>query len=146
MRTDELAELFLRVGARMRAMEAERFAPFGVTPAQARVLGVIARGQAPPRMAELARRLGVVPRAVTPLVDALEKANLVRRRSDPDNRRAVLLDLTDHGVAVRRELREQRLRAAEDLFAPLTDGQRATLVELLEAVTSGGPATERSGR
>lgn len=146
MRADELAELFVRVEKRMRAMQAERFAPFGVTPAQARVLGLIARGQAPPRMAELARRLGVVPRAVTPMVDALEKVNLVRRRVDPDNRRSTLIELTDHGVAVRRELREQRLRAAEDLFAPLTQGQRATLVELLGAVASGGPATERSGR
>jgi DNA-binding MarR family transcriptional regulator len=137
---DELAgrlgELFLRVSKRMRAMQIERFAPFGLTPAQVRVLSLIARSQTPPRMTELADQLGVVPRAVTPLVDALERADLVRRRVDPGNRRSTLLDLTEHGAAVRQALRAERARAAEDLFARLTLGQRATLLELLETVAA----------
>ncbi|MFF4778650.1 MarR family winged helix-turn-helix transcriptional regulator [Microtetraspora fusca] len=136
--TGHLGELFLRVGKRMRAMQAERFAPFGLTPAQAQVLSLVARSQTPPRMAELAEQLGVVPRAVTPLVDALERADLVHRRIDPRNRRSTLLDLTDRGAAMRQTLRDERLRAAEDLFAPLTHEQRATLLELLETVAANG--------
>ena len=50
-------------------------------------------------MTELADRLGIVPRSVTTVVDALEEAGLVRREIDPRNRRAILLRLTDQGAA-----------------------------------------------
>ncbi|MGV4926456.1 MarR family transcriptional regulator [Streptomyces sp. HJ7] len=46
-------------------------------------------------MTELAERLGVVPRAVTPLIDALEEAGLVRRLAEPDNRRSSWSKHTD---------------------------------------------------
>jgi len=85
-------------------------------------------------MKDLASILGVVPRAITPQVDVLEGAGLVRRRTDPDNRRAILVDLTDYGTAVREALLEQRRLAAKDLFASLTDQQRAVMLELLEAL------------
>ncbi|MYT32179.1 MULTISPECIES: MarR family transcriptional regulator [unclassified Streptomyces] len=135
METDEasgrLGELFLNVAKQVRARQAERFAPFGITPAQARVLGLLARSGTPPRMTELAERLGVVPRAVTPLIDALEAAGLVRRLADPDNRRSTLVELTDQGSDMRRSLHAERVRVVEDVFAPLTPRQRATLLDLL---------------
>jgi DNA-binding MarR family transcriptional regulator len=82
-------------------------------------------------MTELADRLGIVPRSLTTVIDALEEAGLVRREIDPRNRRAILLRLTDRGTAVRDDLREARRRAAEDLFAPLSDEDRKTLADLL---------------
>ena len=82
-------------------------------------------------MTELADRLGIVPRSLTTVIDALEEAGLVRRDIDPSNRRAILLRLTDRGVAVRDDLREARRRAAEDLFAPLSAADRVALGDLL---------------
>ena len=103
-------------------------------------------------MTELADQLGIVPRSVTTVVDALEQAGLVRREIDPHNRRAIRLHLTDRGLAVRDDMREARRRAAEDLFAPLTAGDREALGELLgqldqePAATGGdGAARGRSG-
>jgi DNA-binding MarR family transcriptional regulator len=87
-------------------------------------------------MTELADRLGIVPRSVTTVVDALEEAGLVRRDIDPRNRRAILLRLTDRGAAVRDDLREARRRAAEDLFAPLSASDRAILTSLLTRLDS----------
>jgi len=52
------------------------------------------------RMSELASRMGVQPRTVTPFVDALETAGFVTRKSDPQDRRATLLDLTDKARSV----------------------------------------------
>jgi DNA-binding MarR family transcriptional regulator len=127
----QLADLVHGLTKRLRRAQAEQLAPLGLTPAQERALRMIAREDEPPRMTELADRLGIVPRSLTTVIDALEEAGLVRREIDPRNRRAILLRLTDRGAAVRNDMREARRRAAEDLFAPLPESDRETLAELL---------------
>jgi DNA-binding MarR family transcriptional regulator len=127
----QLADQLYRLTRRLRRAQADRLAPLGLTPAQERALRLISRGDEPLRMAELADRLGIVPRSLTTVVDALEEAGLVRREIDPRNRRAILLHLTDEGASVRDGLRETRRRAAEDLFAPLSADDRKTLAGLL---------------
>src|ERR1700745_2160594 len=127
----QLADQLHRLTKRLRRAQAERLAPLGLPPAQERALRMIARDDEPPRMTELADRLGIVPRSLTTVIDALEEAGLVRREIDPRNRRAILLRLTDRGTGVRDELREARRRAAEDLFTSLSDEDRKTLTSLL---------------
>ena len=127
----QLADLLQRLTRRMRRAQAARLAPLGLTPAQERALRVMTRSAEPLRMTELADRLGIVPRSVTTVIDALEQAGLVRREVDPRNRRAIRLHLTDRGTAVRDDMREARRQAAEDLFAPLAAGDRKALAELL---------------
>ena len=133
----QLADLLHRLTRRLRRAQAERLAPLGLTPAQERALRMITRSEEPLRMAELADHLGIVPRSVTTVVDALEEAGLVRREIDPHNRRAIRLHLTDRGVAVRDEMRDARRRAAEDLFAPLPAEDRKALGELLSLLDAG---------
>lgn len=127
----QLSELIFRQMKRLRRAQAERLAPLGLTPAQERALRMITRSEEPPRMTDLADHLGIVPRSVTTVIDALEEAGLVRREIDPHNRRAIRLHLTDRGLSVRDDMREARRRAAEDLFAPLSPADRVTLGELL---------------
>jgi DNA-binding MarR family transcriptional regulator len=140
----QLADLLHGLTKRLRRAQADGLAPLGLTPAQARALRVIARNEdeEPLRMTELADRLGIVPRSLTTVVDALEEAGLVRREIDPRNRRAILLRLTERGAAVRDDLREARRRAAEDLFAPLSAADRETLAGLLTLLDS---AADRAG-
>jgi DNA-binding MarR family transcriptional regulator len=135
----QLADQLYRLTRRLRRSQAERLAPLGLTPAQERALRVISRSDEPPRMTELADHLGIVPRSLTTVVDALEEAGLVRREIDPRNRRAILLRLTDRGAAVRDDLREARRRAAEDLFAPLPAADRELLGALLARLDTGEP-------
>jgi DNA-binding MarR family transcriptional regulator len=130
----QLADLLSRLTRRLRRAQAERLAPLGLTPAQERALRMITRSSEPPRMTELADHLGIVPRSVTTVIDALEGAGLVRREIDPRNRRAIRLHLTERGGAVRDDMREARRRAAEDLFAPLTADDRKALAELLSLI------------
>jgi len=143
----QLADLLYGLTKRLRHAQAERLAPLGLTPAQERALRMITRSDEPPRMTELADHLGIVPRSVTTVIDALEEAGLVRREIDPHNRRAIRLHLTERGIAVRDDMREARRRAAEDLFAPLSADDRKALGELLTLLEreSGGhrhrPAT-----
>src|SRR5258708_1500555 len=132
----QLADLLHRLTRRLRRAQAEWLAPLGLTPAQERAMRIVARNDEPLRMTELADRLGIVPRSLTTVIDALEEAGLIRREVDPRNRRAILLHLTDRGTVVRDELREGRRRAAEDLFAPLAEEDREALGGLLARLDS----------
>lgn len=147
----QLADLLQNLSRRLRRAQLSRLAPLGLTPGQARALRLITKNDEPLRMTDLADLLGVVPRSVTALVDALEEAGLVIRAVDPANRRAIRLHLTDAGEAVREDMRKARRRAGEDLFAVLSDRQRAKLVRLLTLVDapddgpSAGPSDGPSG-
>ncbi|RKT03279.1 DNA-binding MarR family transcriptional regulator [Streptomyces sp. 3211.6] len=132
-----LAEQLLRLTRRLHRIQKRYMEPLGITPAQGRLLRIVAHyaDGAPPRMADLATRLEVVPRAVTTLVDALEAAGCVRRAPDPANRRVIRIELTETGRATLRRLRNARTDAAEEILAPLTAGQREVLGGLLNALT-----------
>lgn len=137
-----LAEQLLRLTRRLHRSQKRQLetVDIAITPAQSRLLRTVAHYDAPPRMADLAERLEVVPRAVTSLVDGLEAGGRVRRVPDPTNRRVTRIELTDCGRATLRALREARRAAAEDVLAPLTAEQREVLTDLLSTlVDSPGP-------
>ncbi len=132
--TAELVERLMRSAHRLRRASVKALAPLGLTPAQERMLRLVSRGESPWRMGELASRMGIVPRSATGLVDALERAGLVERAIDPENRRSILVRLTEHGLAVQREMADARAAAGEHLFAQLDDSERWVLAELLDKV------------
>ncbi|MEV4945709.1 MarR family transcriptional regulator [Streptomyces sp. NPDC053755] len=134
-----LAEQLLRLTRRLHRVQKLHLEPVGITPAQSRLLRTVAHYDHPPRMADLAERLEVVPRAVTSLVDGLEAAGRVRRVADPTNRRVIRIELTDAGRATLRALRSARRAAAEDILAPLTVDQREVLGGLLSALVDHVP-------
>ncbi|WP_217213892.1 MarR family winged helix-turn-helix transcriptional regulator [Streptomyces sp. AC550_RSS872] len=134
-----LAEQLLRFTRRVHRIQKRHLLErdLGVTPAQSRLLRTLAHYDSPPRMADLAERLEVVPRAVTTLVDGLEASGKVRRVPDPTNRRVIRIELTDDGRGALRELHGARRSAAEEILAPLTDEQRSVLGELLDTLIDG---------
>ncbi|MFD3324535.1 MarR family winged helix-turn-helix transcriptional regulator [Streptomyces sp. NPDC058701] len=136
-----LAEQLLRLTRRLHRIQKRHLEPLGITPAQGRLLRLVSHyeGAQPPRMADLAARLEVVPRAVTTLVDGLEAADCVRRAPDPANRRVIRIELTDTGRATLRRLRNARTDAAEEILAPLTADQREMLGGLLNALADVPP-------
>ncbi|WP_406264620.1 MarR family transcriptional regulator [Streptomyces sp. NBC_00191] len=137
-----LAEQLLRLTRRLHRSQKRQLesADIAITPAQSRLLRTLAHYDEPPRMADLAARLEVVPRAVTSLVDGLEASDCVRRVPDPTNRRVIRIELTDTGRAALRALRSARRAAAEDILAPLTADQREVLGGLLSTLVDGpGP-------
>lgn len=137
-----LAEQLLRFTRRVHRIQKRHLQEcgLGVTPAQSRLLRTLAHYDAPPRMADLAARLEVVPRAVTTLVDGLEAGGKVRRVPDPSNRRVIRIELTEDGLGALRELHGARRSAAEEILAPLTDEQRAVLGDLLDTLIDGTAA------
>ncbi|MEU6217615.1 MarR family transcriptional regulator [Streptomyces sp. NPDC047022] len=135
-----LAEQLLRFTRRVHRIQKRHLerSDLGITPAQSRLLRTLAHFGSPPRMADLAERLEVVPRAVTTLVDGLEASGMVRRAPDPSNRRVIRIEITDEGRAALRTLRGARRAAAEEILAPLAEEQRQALGTLLDTLVEGG--------
>lgn len=134
-----LAEQLLRLTRRVHRIQKHHLEQrdLGITPAQSRLLRTLAHYGSPPRMADLAERLEVVPRAVTTLVDGLEASGRVRRVADPTNRRVTRIELTEAGHRTLGELHGARRSAALEILAPLTDEQRSVLGDLLDTLVDG---------
>jgi len=79
---------------------------------------MIIRLDCPRRMGVLAKMMLTVPSSVTTTADSLEKQGFVIRSRDPEDRRAWLLQLSETGLARRREMEKQAgelFRAASGL-------------------------------
>lgn len=83
---------------------------------------------------ELARALHYSPGALTRLLDGLQERKLLCRRPDPADRRAVRLELTDTGKAMRRQALEVCAVAADRAFACLSPQEQDVLHALLARI------------
>jgi DNA-binding MarR family transcriptional regulator len=63
---------------------------------------------------EIAARVLVTSGTMTPMLDRLEAANFVRREPNPDDRRSVIVVLTEVGAKALDEYREHFRKAVED--------------------------------
>jgi DNA-binding MarR family transcriptional regulator len=92
----------------------------------------------PQRLTALAAREAVTQPAMTQLISRLEDGGQVRRESDPDDGRVVLVTITDEGratLAHRRDSRAARLAAVLARLSP----------EHLAALSAAQPALEALG-
>jgi DNA-binding MarR family transcriptional regulator len=96
----------------------------------------------PDRMGALGDELGLTPRNMTALVDAMEQEGLVARRAHPTDRRSVLVELTPAGLRTADELLEPRIGELTALFDELTRAERERFLvavrTLLDALRSRG--------
>jgi DNA-binding MarR family transcriptional regulator len=83
------------------------------------------------RMVDIAMDLGVTARTLTTMVDALEKQELVGRVPDPNDRRAIQLEITDAGRQLLEPLAQSLDTACETVMAPLDERERRLLMGLL---------------
>lgn len=83
------------------------------------------------RMVDISLDLGVTARTLTTMVDALEKQGLVERVPDPNDRRAIQLEITEAGVALVDPLAQALDTACEAVMGPLGEDERRTLLRLL---------------
>jgi DNA-binding MarR family transcriptional regulator len=127
---ESLADAFGAVARQLRERSAETLAPWGITPAHLRALRTLSR-HGTMRLSELSERLEVAPRTATEVVDALESRDLVRRRADPGDRRAILAEVTEHGADILAEIRAARGTEAGRVFGRLSPADRAELARIL---------------
>jgi DNA-binding MarR family transcriptional regulator len=127
---ESLADAFGAVARRLRDKTAETLAPWDITPAHLRALRTLNR-HGTMRLSELSDHLQIAPRTATELADALESRDLARRRADPGDRRATLVEVTEHGASVLAEIRATRGTEAGRVFGRLSPADRAELARIL---------------
>jgi DNA-binding MarR family transcriptional regulator len=119
---DQVLEVAILINQDMNGSLGE----YGLTPARTHLLWeLFHRGPSTQRV--LAQALGVTARNVTGLVDGLEETGYVDRHQHPEDRRATLVTLTDHGVDVMTQMKKGQEEFARLLFADLPERQRAAL-------------------
>jgi len=131
---DRLAEAFWTVARRLRHRTKVALEPWELSPSLARALSVLAR-EGDLRLSELAERLRIAPRSATEVVDDLQRLGLVRRRPDPDDRRAVLVALTSEGEHTTDAIQQARQAEGERFFAALDASDRADLARVLRKLS-----------
>jgi DNA-binding MarR family transcriptional regulator len=127
---ESLSDAFWAVARQLRETSQETLAPWDITPAQFRALRVLRR-HGVMRLSELSDRLKIAARSTTEVIDALQARDLAGRRPDPDDRRATLVELTEHGIQVLNGIREARGSESERVFDRLTPADQAALAALL---------------
>ncbi|RZT87980.1 DNA-binding MarR family transcriptional regulator [Pseudonocardia sediminis] len=85
----------------------------------------------------LARTLMLSPAATTNRLDRLDQAGHVARRLDPDNRRSILVSLTDAGRELVDAAVTEHVRNERALLAGLDDADLRTLDDLLRRLLAG---------
>ena len=128
--SEPLSEIFWAVARQLRGASQETLAPWDITPGHLRALRALGHHGAM-RLSDLSGRLHIAPRSATEVVDALESRDLVRRRPDPGDRRATLVEMTEHGTEVMTAIRASRGNDAERAFGRLSPADRAELARIL---------------
>ena len=88
------------------------------------------------RVADLADFAGLDASTVSRHVKALEDDGLVARDTDPDDRRAASVRITDRGRTFMHEALQLRARIIAEATADWTDHDRATLADLMARLAS----------
>jgi DNA-binding MarR family transcriptional regulator len=127
---EPLSEAFWSVARQLRETSRRALAPWDITPAHLRALTVLTQ-HGVMRLSELSDHLHIAPRSTTEVVDALESRGLIQRRPDPADRRATLVELTEHGASVLEAIRAARGTEAERVFGRLSQADRADLARIL---------------
>ncbi len=92
------------------------------------------RGQDSSTMSELAENIGAKLPSMTMMIDNLSEEGLVERARDEQDRRKVIVRLTDRGQQVRQDFLEQRKQIAEQLFSRLSREDEQELMNALSRV------------
>jgi DNA-binding MarR family transcriptional regulator len=128
----EVAEAVAALVPRLvRGLNTSEKDPAGDLPlAQLRLCGILSEGLRP--MSALSRDLGVSLSALTQIADRLERARLVKRVAEGNDRRVRCLQLTVRGEKMMRKRREDRVLRTLAVLEPLAEQEREAVRSSLE--------------
>ncbi len=130
----ECAMNLVKTGDLVVSRVAEVLRPFGLSPAGGLVLSMLADSPTPLTTGEIRDRLLVKGPTVTGLIDNLAAAELVRRIHHPEDRRRVMVGLTEKGRRLAARFRPAVHAAQRPWLECLGEADRRRLLELLGRV------------
>ncbi len=99
---------------------------------QAQVLRVLRRG--PLQTGQLAAEMKISAPAITQLTDRLIRKGLIERHAAVDDRRCVIVALSEEGRQLVDRFRERRREIFDEALAELSESERRQAFEVLEKV------------
>ena len=108
--------------------------PVAMSFSRAMLILAVANGQRAKasRMSDVAMDIGLTARTVTTMVDSLERDGVMVRRPDPNDRRAIQLELSAAGDSLVPVLARALEELGAAVLAPLSDQEQASLLVLLD--------------
>jgi len=128
--------LLAQLGAYVSSDFQRRLAPIGAEPRTYAVLLALASADGQSQR-QLSERLGIHRNAMVTVIDNLEQRGLAKRLPQPEDRRAVAVTLTAKARRLLPELHDQGRDLEDEIAAPLSSKERATLRHLLQRVAAG---------
>lgn len=142
--SDNIGQIISDVSRLLRRAFDERAREIGVTRPQWQVLTMLARHEGI-HQGGLADLLDVEPITLCRMVDRLQEAKMVERRTDPADRRAWRLFLTERANGLLNDLRPLALNLFDDAMTGLSTTEHEALLDMLgriRANLSRRPTTE----
>ena len=133
-RLNELVEAFTELGPTWVRWVNACLPSDAVSYVRMRLLTAL-KGDGEQSMGRLASGLGVTPRRVTALVEALEADGLVERHPHPTDGRSTLVTITDGGLKAQQAGWEQHRAEVAQAFGDLSRSQQAQLLTISKALT-----------
>lgn len=131
----ECAANLARAGTLLLGELQRRRRPYAdLSPAAFQVLAIIEGAGAALPPSVISERALVTSGTMTSLLDTLTRRGLVRRTSHPDDRRMLLVDITDAGRDVVDVVLPVTHRITQEMFANLSETERGRLLRLLGRV------------
>src|SRR5579859_356538 len=128
---DRLHSAAIHLLRRLRIRDRES----GIGPAQLSALSVLVFA-GPKSLAELAEAEQVKPPTMSRIVSGLLRAKLVRRKTDLQDRRAVVIQATEKGIHIMQEGRRRRVDALAAVIRGLPQKEVAKLQEAAQLMES----------
>ena len=84
---------------------------------------------------EIAEKLDIRPQSLSELLVKMESDGFISRRQDKDDKRVIVVALTEKGEEQLVVLRQANREHAEKLFSPLTEEEKDALIAILKKLT-----------
>lgn len=131
--TEELADRLHSTAIHLLRLVRGQDAATGIGPARLSALSVIVFG-GPLSLNDLARAEQVRPPTMSRIVDALEKEGLARRRANPQDRRAVLIEATPKGALILKQGRMRRVKHLAGYLRRLSPAEQKQIENAVRAI------------
>ncbi len=119
----------------------EQLTEIGITPQQFGLLVIVDRNPGA-RQTLIAKARGLDKSTLVPMIDRLERDNLLERRPLATDRRIRAIWITEHGRAILRRAVPIVQKGDDLIRAHLSDGELFELVRLMEKVRAGLGVTD----
>ncbi len=126
-----LAEDLVCLGLLMKEQARKQHTNSNCSPMHFHALAVV-KDLGTPTMRALAKSLALTPSAATTLVNKLIRQKLVRRNTDPKDRRVTHLSLTPAGTKLLQSRLDAMAKWLEHLVNPLSSSEQKHLIRLIE--------------